>query len=529
MELILLILFGAAAGVAAFGEGSPGASGPDSPFDDDADGDGVAEPSDNDGSVSGDALDNELYGWALDESATTDSSFPDDTLLGGAGDDALFGGNGDDVLFGGQGADVLTGGLDDDALSGGAGADLFVFALGDGQDSVSDLDVQDRLRFTGQSGAPTLAQMGPDGRIDYGAGDTISILGTTTPELAVTGLDANGDYFVIRIAVPSTTALIGGDDTGTVTEDDAATLTSAGALTISDPNPGEAAFVAQSGTAGTYGTFNLAAPGNWSYAADNSQAAVQALNTGDTLTDSFTAASIDGTTQAVTITINGLTDPVSATIGGATTGAVTEDDAATLTSTGALTVTDPNPGEAAFVAQSGTIGSYGMFNLATDGSWSYAADNSQAAIQALNTGDTLTDSFAVATVDGTSQLVTLTINGDTDFVAATIGGTNTGTVTEDSAASLATSGTLTVSDPNPGEANFVAQSGTAGSYGTFDLATDGNWSYAADNSQAAIQALNTGDTLTDAFALITATGPWTRSLSRSPAPPILSPPRSAVT
>ena len=37
------------------------------------------------------------------------------------------------------------------------------------------------------------------------------------------------------------------------------------------------------------------------------------------------------------------------------------------------------------------------------GVWTYTLDNSNAAVQALNVGDTLTDSFTVTTVDGTAQ------------------------------------------------------------------------------------------------------------------------------
>ena len=42
-------------------------------------------------------------------------------------------------------------------------------------------------------------------------------------------------------------------------------------------------------------------------------------------------------------------------------------------------------------------------------------------MQALNVGGTLTDTFTVTTVDGTTQLVTVTINGAND--AAVISGT----------------------------------------------------------------------------------------------------------
>src|SRR5690606_41451284 len=81
-------------------------------------------------------------------------------------------------------------------------------------------------------------------------------------------------------------------------------------------------------------TFDVDASGNWTYTLDNTNAAVQGLGAGDTLADSFTVTTADGTTQLVTVTINGTNDaPV---IGGVTSGAVSEDTS--LSVSGALTI-----------------------------------------------------------------------------------------------------------------------------------------------------------------------------------------------
>ena len=40
-------------------------------------------------------------------------------------------------------------------------------------------------------------------------------------------------------------------------------------------------------------------------------------------------------------------------------------------------------------------------SLTTAGVWTYTLDNGNAAVQALNVGQTLTDSFTVTTIDGT--------------------------------------------------------------------------------------------------------------------------------
>src|SRR5699024_5406112 len=65
-------------------------------------------------------------------------------------------------------------------------------------------------------------------------------------------------------------------------------------------------------TTGQYGTFTVDAEGKWSYTLDNSLQAVQALNDGETLTETFeyTVKDADGdeSTATLTITINGQTD-----------------------------------------------------------------------------------------------------------------------------------------------------------------------------------------------------------------------------
>ena len=159
--------------------------------------------------------------------------------------------------------------------------------------------------------------------------------------------------------------MIGGVDTASVTEDDATTLTATGALTVTDTDAGEASFTAETVT-GTYGSLTIDANGNWSYSADNTQTAIQSLGDGDSLTDTVTVQSVEGTTKSITITINGTND--SAVIGGVDTASVTEDDAATLTASGALTVTDTDTGEASFTAETVT-GTYGDLIIDANGNW----------------------------------------------------------------------------------------------------------------------------------------------------------------
>src|SRR5206468_2874732 len=138
---------------------------------------------------------------------------------------------------------------------------------------------------------------------------------------------------------------------------------------------GQSNFAAQAGTLGSngYGTFTLATNGSWTRSEERRVGEEQQLGGGQSITDSFTAVSGDGSaSQLVTVTINGTNDvPV---IGGVHTGAVTEDvnvAAGNISASGALTISDVDAGQSNFAAQAGTLGSngYGTFTLATNGSW----------------------------------------------------------------------------------------------------------------------------------------------------------------
>ncbi|MGJ8594585.1 Hint domain-containing protein [Sulfitobacter sp.] len=63
-----------------------------------------------------------------------------DTLLGEAGDDYLQGMEDDDSVSGGDGSDTIIGGTGDDTLTGGDGDDLFIYAAGDGHDTITDFN-----------------------------------------------------------------------------------------------------------------------------------------------------------------------------------------------------------------------------------------------------------------------------------------------------------------------------------------------------------------------------------------------------
>ena len=92
-------------------------------------------------------------------------------------------------------------------------------------------------------------------------------------------------------------------------------------------------------------------------------------------------------------------------------------------------------------------------------------------------GQQYVETFAVASADGTPSSVTSPSPARND---AAVVSSATASLTETNAA-LSTGGQLTVSDVDS-SATFVAQSGTAGAYGTFALAADGSWTYVMDGA-----------------------------------------------
>ncbi|WP_414820432.1 VCBS domain-containing protein, partial [Variovorax sp. Root411] len=66
-----------------------------------------------------------------------------------------------------------------------------------------------------------------------------------------------------------------------------------------------------------------------------------------------------------------------------------------LAASGTLTIADVDAGQSNFASQGSTAGSngYGSFTLAANGSWTFTANNGQAAIQQLGAGQSISDSF----------------------------------------------------------------------------------------------------------------------------------------
>ena len=253
-------------------------------------------------------------------------------------------------------------------------------------------------------------------------------------QLAVTTMDegnkAYAEVITISVLDAEEPTVIGGQTTGSIIEDSATSLNVSGTLTVDDPDTDDMdALIVQIGTPGSagIGTFNVTAEGEWTYTADNSQSAVQSLLEGESVSDSFTVESHDGVNQIVTVTITGTGDV--AVITGSFVTNLTEDSASVLTADSVLNITDADKDQAVFVEQSNILGTagIGLFSLQTDGSWTYSADNTQDAVQALSANSTVEDSFTAVSSDGSEQVVTVTITGVDD--AEVLTGISNGTVT----------------------------------------------------------------------------------------------------
>ncbi|WFU15923.1 VCBS domain-containing protein [Bradyrhizobium sp. CB3481] len=343
---------------------------------------------------------------------------------------------------------------------------------------------------------------------------------TLTDTFTVATVDGTTQVVTITITGANDAAIVSGTITGAVVEAGTSapgTPVATGALTASDADNAANAFTAVSSPTASskgYGSFTMTAAGVWTYTLDNSNPAVQALNVGGTLTDTFTVTTVDGTTQVVTITIAGTND--AAVIFGTTTGSVIEAGTAAPgapVATGTLADTDVDNAANTFAAVSSPAASskgYGSFTMTAAGVWTYTLDNTNSAVQALNAGETLTDTFTVATVDGTTQVVTITITGAND--AAVISGTKTGSVVEATGTAAGipvATGTLTDVDVDNADNSFVAVTSPAASskgYGSFTITAAGVWTYTLDNTNPAVQALNVGGTLTDTFTVAAVDG-----------------------
>jgi len=350
------------------------------------------------------------------------------------------------------------------------------------------------------SGTASMTLQGTAANLNAYLNDTMKITfttdanDTTTATLTVTPndgtADGTADTVSITIDAVNDAATVFGGVTGAIGEDDD---TLGGTATVTDVDNPDDTF-ADDTVSGTYGDLTIAANGDWLYDLDEATGDVQALNAGDTLGDTIAIQSDDGTSQNVTITINGAND-TAGSFGGDLMGSVTEES--TLATSGTATVSDVDNNDDSFTADT-ISGTYGELVINSSGGWTYTLDNANNDVQALNDDDTLSDTIAVQSEDGSSQDIIITINGTDENTPAVISGDTTSSATEDHADET---GTLIISDVDGASEEAFTADTISGSFGDLTIQANGDWSYAVDDSNSNVDALNIGDTLVDTITV----------------------------
>ncbi|WP_016956519.1 VCBS domain-containing protein [Catenovulum agarivorans] len=302
-------------------------------------------------------------------------------------------------------------------------------------------------------------------------------------------------------------------------DDDSASAT----VKVADANPAEAFFAPEQTPTAMYGavTFDTTT-GKWTFNIDETNLDVQALDYVEalpagqqppTLVDTFTISSLDGTEQVITITIKG-SQLIPATFAGELTSTITTNDGS---ATKIVTVSDTRPADAFFAPNQTPTATYGSVSFDSDkGEWTYTIDQSNADVAALNyttatdQPPSLADSFVIESLDGTQATIAITIEGS-QFVPAVVSGLpvddngDSTAITNVNSAEL--TGTLTVTDPNFGQARFQTQSATVTTYGTFSIDENGAWVYQVDKTNAEVLALTgTSTPLTELIKVTTIDG-----------------------
>ncbi|MDH5447108.1 MAG: Ig-like domain-containing protein [Gammaproteobacteria bacterium] len=203
------------------------------------------------------------------------------------------------------------------------------------------------------------------------------------------------------------------DGDGPYSVDEGGTLTGAASVLTNDTDAEADSLTAVLFSSTSNGDLTLNGDGTFNYI----------HNGGETTSDSFVYRAFDGNnhsnTVVVSITVNPVDDPAVLTGDAAS---ITEDAAPTVSGNvldndsdvdSVLNVTND-------VALSGT-GTYGTFSIDNLGAWMYTLDNANPAVQALNNGDTLTETFTYE-ANGLSADLVITINGANESGTVDISG-----------------------------------------------------------------------------------------------------------
>jgi len=479
-----------------------------------------------------------------------------ETITGDGGNDNLNGGAGNDTMDGGAGSDRLNGGIGDDTLvyrlSENAGS-TDVYIGGAGIDTVLLKLTQEEYSLYGNQISSYEAHLNtvkknPSGEVSNGkesdftfhfgsAKLTVSMMEVLKVEVTPTPVRAptlqevpSGSVAEVAQSPDTTDSGLTGTLVGAHNGPGALSygITGGTVPNVAASDTGDVAVVSNTIIKeGAYGTLTLdTVTGAYSYTKNN--AAIEALDDGERASDVFTVTASNGSDvtaeRSYVIDITGADD--APTLAAVTAGFIAEvtQDTATIDSglAGTLQGEDVDGEMLTYGIDGATVsgttatlaGTFGTLTLDTvTGSYSYTKNN--AAIEALDDGETGTDAFTVTVSDGdgaaVEQTYTINIAGADD--APTLEAVASGSVTENVQSNETTdsglSGTLAgadvdrdaltygIKDATIGVDNTVTRTGT---YGTLTLNTlTGSYSYTKDI--AAIEALDDGETGRDVFTV----------------------------
>jgi len=377
-------------------------------------------------------------------------------------------------------------------------------------------------------------------RIMRQAGDTRIVWASTGQG---DGYDVYARSFPSALGTPNNVAPTANADSISVAEDSGVAATGNVLSNDEDGGDGGAMTVTDDGQkSGQYGTLTLDDDGDFSYALDNTNATVQALDSGQSLTDSFSYMVSDGIatdTGSLTVTINGVDEPS----GGASFSVEIEDmtltgdtrisafgfasgsDVVRLTSSSGYSGQD---GTATY-AFAGTSGQYDLtigYHVEQDGGTDTVVKIDGTTVTTLNHYEASSGSDPTAGNARTKLLSNKTVNagdsitfdidghnwnsGAIDFIdfdpvggagnVAPIANDDTIHVVED--LGITAIGNLLANDidvDNGPSALATDPEFLMGQYGAIELGTNGAVGYGLNSDNPIIQTLGHGETLTESF------------------------------
>ncbi|MGB0747408.1 MAG: VCBS domain-containing protein, partial [Magnetospiraceae bacterium] len=313
----------------------------------------------------------------------------------------------------------------------------------------------------------------------------------TGSSLTLTVLEANLPPVVVDETLTSTAAADG--------------TTSGNVLTgASDPDGGTP-FVAGVSGGDQYGSLTWNPNGTYTYTPNPDNPTVKALDDGESVDETYTVTIGDGqggfTTLTLTISVGGVDDPPEATDG---SNAVVEDGGTPASGNLLATVSDPEGGTLTVTGVSGG-NSYGTLTWNSDGTYSYTLDDANSAVDALEDGESLVETYQVTASDPGGNTVvfsfSVTIAGLTDGNTPPVAVNDTLSATENDTMG-APSGDFLANDTDVDVLDVLTVTGVTGGdlYGTLNWFANGTFSYVVDDANPTVNALDTGDMLFDVYS-----------------------------